>query len=314
MTSSPSDTSPTYPLDQQSVPPAPMAETRPMYWSIRRELWENRSVYLAPLIVAAVVLFASSLGTIGLPRRMRTLPTLDPAKRHAAVVMPYSMAPAPIMLAAFLVGFFYCLDALHGERRDRSILFWKSLPVSDRTTVLSKATIPLVVLPLIAFSLSVVTQVILLLLSTMVLLGNGLSPATFWGQVGFFQGLPIMLYGLTVHALWFAPIYGWLLLVSAWARRAPVLWAVLPLLAVSAVEQITFHTRLFMSMLQYRVIGAMREAFAITPKGGDRGNIDRLSQLDPARFLSAPGLWVGLIFAAAFLAAAVRLRRNREPI
>ena len=312
--SSPSDMSQQYAGDSPAAPSAPMAETRPMYWSIRRELWENRSIYLAPLIVAAVVLFATALGTIGLPRRMRSLPTLDPAKRHAAVVMPYSMAPAPIMLTTFLVGFFYCLDALYGERRDRSILFWKSLPVSDRTTVLSKATIPLLVLPLIAFALSVVTQVILLMLSTMVLLGSGLSPATLWGEVGFFQGLLIMLYGLTVHALWFAPIYGWLLLVSAWARRAPLLWAVLPLLAVSAVEGITFHTRFFMNMLQYRVTGAMREAFALTPKASNHGNIDQLSELDPARFLSAPGLWVGLAFAAAFLAVAMRLRRNREPI
>jgi ABC-2 type transport system permease protein len=299
-------------FEQQS--PALISETRPMYWSIRRELWENRSIYLAPLVVAAVVLFACALGTIGLPRKMRTLPTLGPAKRHAAVVMPYSMAPAPIMLATFLVGFFYCLDALYGERRDRSILFWKSLPVSDRTAVLSKAAVPFVVLPLIAYVLSVITQVILLMLGTLVLLGSGLSPATLWSEFGFFQGLLIMLYGLTVHALWFAPVYGWLLLVSAWARRTPILWALLPPLAIAAVERIAFSTSYFGNMLKYRVIGAMREAFAFQGNLRGGGNIDRLSQLDPERFLSAPGLWVGLIFAAGFLIAAVRLRRNREPI
>ena len=308
-----SDTSPLNPHHSQSIPSAPTAETRPMYWSIRRELWENRSIYLAPLVVAAVVLFACALSTIGLPRKMRNLPTLDPAKRHSAIVMPYSMAPAPILLATLLVGIFYCLDALHGERRDRSILFWKSLPVSDRTTVLSKAGIPLVVLPLVAYALSVVTQIILLQLSTLVLLGNGLSPSTLWAEFGFFQGLLIMFYGLTVHALWFAPIYGWLLLVSAWARRAPILWAVLPTLAIAAVERIAFSTSYFGSMLKYRVIGAMAEGF--THEGRHHtGDIDRLTQLDPARFLSAPGLWVGLIFAAAFLTAAIRLRRNREPI
>jgi ABC-2 type transport system permease protein len=290
---------------------APVSEPRPLYWSIRRELWENRSIYLAPLIVAAVVLFATALSTIGLPRRIRSLPTLDPAKRHAAVVMPISMAPAPIMLATFFVGFFYCLDALHGERRDRSILFWKSLPVSDRTTVLSKASIPLIVLPLIALGLSIAAQVLLLWLSTMVLLGSRLSPAPLWEEFRFFQGLPIMIYGLTVHVLWFAPIYGWLMLISAWARRTAVLWAVLPLLAISAVERIIFNTWSFMHMLQYRMTGAMKEAFVST---GQHGDVSRLSQLDPGKFLSAPGLWVGLIFAALFFAAAVRLRRNREPI
>jgi hypothetical protein len=224
------------------------------------------------------------------------------------------MAPAPIMLAAFLVGIFYCLDALHGERRDRSILFWKSLPVSDRTTVLSKVAIPMVVLPLIAYVLSVFAQIYLLLFSTMVLLGNGLSPAPLWSEFGFFQGLLIMLYGLGVLTLWFAPIYGWLLLVSAWSRRSPFLWAVLPPLAIAAIERMAFRTRFFLSMLQYRVVGAMTEAFTAHEKTGGGGDIHHLSQLDPLRFLSAPGLWVGLVFAAVFVAAAVRLRRLREPI
>jgi ABC-2 type transport system permease protein len=289
-------------------------ETRPMYWSVRRELWENRSIYIAPLAVAAVVLLGFLISTITLPYRMRALSALAPAKLHAAVVGPFSMAPAPIMLATFIVGLFYSLDALYGERRDRSILFWKSLPVSDRTTVLSKASIPLVVLPLVAFVLSVATQVVMLFVSTAVLLGSRLSPVTLWAEFRFFQGLLIMLYGLTVHALWFAPIYGWLLLISAWARRATFLWAVLPLLAVSAIERIAFNTSHFMSLLKYRVTGAMAEAFVFKPGSGADGNIDRLTQLAPAKFLSAPGLWIGLACAAAFLAAAIRLRRNREPI
>jgi ABC-2 type transport system permease protein len=301
------------PHDYRPAPPVIISESRPMYWSVRRELWENRSVYIGPLLVAAVVLFATALSTITLPRRMKAAASLDPGRRHA-VVMPYSNAPAPIMLASFIVGFFYCLDALYGERRDRSILFWKSLPVSDRTTVLSKASIPLLVLPSIAFALSVVTQFILLILSSMVLLGHAMNPATLWSEVGFFEGLLIMVYGLGVHALWFAPIYGWLLMVSAWAKRAAVLWAVLPMLAISAFERIMFHTWSFMYMLQYRVMGAMREAFVHRPKGSDHGDISRLSQLDPARFLSSPGLWVGLIFAAGCIAAAIRLRRDREPI
>ena len=290
-------------------------DTRPLYWSVRRELWENRSVYLAPLLVAALLLFGGFIHTaIHLPRTMRNLPSLDPAQQHAAVVLPYSMAPAPIMLAAFLVGVFYSLEALYGERRDRSILFWKSLPVSDRTTVFSKAAIPLLALPLIAFVLSVATFFILLILGTAILLANGMSPATLWSEVRFVQEPLIMLYGLIVHALWFAPLYGWLLLVSAWARRAPFLWAVLPPLAVSAVERIAFNTFHFKSMLRYRVTGAMQEAFTHKLSYRDEEILDRLTQLDPVGFLSSPGLWAGLAFAAAFLAAAARLRRKREPI
>jgi ABC-2 type transport system permease protein len=131
--------------DMHHEPPLP--ETRLLYWSIRRELWENRSIYFAPLLVAAVVLFASLVNTLGVASRMRGASALDAAQRHTAILQPFRMAPAPIMLTTFLVGIFYALDALYGERRDRSILFWKSLPVSDRTTVLAKASIPLVVLP-----------------------------------------------------------------------------------------------------------------------------------------------------------------------
>lgn len=286
-------------------------EPRPMYWSVRRELWENRSLYLAPAIVAAVVLFASLIGTIGLPSRVRDAAG-DPAKLHDVLTRSPSMAPAPIMFVALLVGLFYCLEALHGERKDRSILFWKSLPVSDRTTVLSKASIPLVVVPLIAFGLGMATQLLLLYARTAVLWASGLSPSAMWAEMRFFEGLVITAYGLAVHVLWFAPIHGWFLLVSAWAKRAVLLWAVLPWLAVAGVEHMAFRSMSFMRMLQYRMTGAMTEAFVSKP--GGHPDFERLTELRPGHFLTRPGLWLGLAFAAACITAAVRLRRFREPI
>ena len=291
-----------------------MNTTRPMAWSVRREIWENRSIYLAPLIVTAVVLFATMISTVTLPRKLRSLPPLEPAKQHAAMVRPVSLAPAPIMLTAILVGFFYSLDALYGERRDRAILFWKSLPVSDATTVLSKVAVPAMVLPAIALVLSVITQLILLFESTLILLGSGLGAGRLWSEFRFFEGLPIMVYGLAIHTLWFLPINAWLLLISAWARRATLLWAILPLLAIGAVEKILFNTTYFMSMLRYRFVGAMIEGFGMKMLPGHSSDIERLSQLTPIRFLGSAGLWTGLIFAAMFIAAAIRLRRNREPI
>lgn len=290
-----------------AIPAVPA--TRPLYWSVRRELWENRSIYIAPLVVAAVVLFGSSIGLFSLPRQVQKLPVHDTAGLRLLVSMPFSIAPAPIMFVTFLVGIFYSLDALYGERRDRSILFWKSLPVSDLTTVLSKASIPLVVLPLVGFVLGVATLVIMLVLSTALFLANGLSLAILWTAVRFFP--LIMLYGLTVNALWFAPIYAWLLLVSVWARRMPVLWALLPPFAIAIVEKIGFSTSHFPDLLRYRLAGAMLEAFAARPRGRI---LNELSLLTPMKFLSSPGLWVGLLLAVGFLAAAVRLRRYREPI
>src|SRR5881275_2988902 len=284
------------------------ATTRPLYWSARRELWENRSIYIAPLIVAAVVLFGFLVSTIGMPERRQGVLLLDPAHQRAAIGMPYDVAAMMLIFTAFIVGVFYCLDALYGERRDRSILFWKSLPVSDLTTLLSKATIPLVVLPLVTFAIIVATQVVMLLWTSVLLIAHGMSPASTWTNFSLFQQCLILLYGLVAIALWHAPIYGWALLVSGWARRATFLWAVVPFLAIGFFEKITFGTSHFASMLKDRVMGFAPNAFAF-----DMHSVG-CPQLTPGTYLSTPGLWLGLIFTAVFLAAAIRLRRYRGPL
>jgi len=286
--------------------------TRPFYWSVRRELWENRSIYIAPLIVAAVQVFGFAISAIGLAERRRAVLLLDPAQQRAAIETPYDLAAMMMIFTVFIVGVFYCLDALHGERRDRSILFWKSLPVSDLTTVLSKATIPLMVLPVISFAIVICVQVIMLLMTSMVLIFHGMSPATTWVAFPVFQNWLVLLYGLVAIALWHLPIYGWLLLVSGWARRATFLWAVLPLLAIGILEKIAFNTSYFASMVKHRLLGFAPGAFDF--QAHTRSTIDSLAQLTPGKYLSTPGLWIGLFVAAAFLAGAVRLRRYRGPI
>jgi len=285
---------------------------RPLFWSVWREVWENRSIYIVPLIVAAVQVFGFAITTIGLADRRRAVLLLDAAHQRAAIEQPYDIAAMMMIFIVFIVGAFYCLDALHGERRDRSILFWKSLPVSDLTTVLSKVTIPLVVLPLIAFAIVVCVQLIMVLETGVVLIFHGMSPATTWAHVPMFQNWLVLLYGLVAIALWHAPIYGWLLLVSGWVRRATFLWAVLPIIAIQIFEKITFGTSYFASMLMNRLMGFAPEAFDF--HGHSQPTIDSLAQLTPGRYLSSLGLWIGLVLAAAFLAAAVRLRRYRGPI
>jgi ABC-2 type transport system permease protein len=283
-----------------------LSATRPFYWSVRRELWEYRSIYIAPLATAAVVLFGFLIATIG-----RAMSVSDPALRAALLSQPNDFAELLIMGVAFVVGIFYSLDALHGERRDRSILFWKSLPVSDLKTVLSKASIPLVVIPLLSFVLIVVTQFIMLLLSTVALLGSGLSAATLWAPGPLFEMAVMLLYHLVaVHALWYSPIYGWLLLVSGWARRATFLWAALPVVLICAIEKIAFNTSYFLELLGNR-LGGSAAGGSLT---GDGVSMDPLMQLTPGRFLISPGLWIGLAFFAACIAAAVRLRRSQGPI
>ncbi len=299
----PSNTAPESPNQSQGT--ASMPPTRPFYWSVWRELWENHSIYIAPSIVSAIILFGSFVGSFHLPGRRQNALLLDPARRRAAIELPYDIVAVMLIFTAFIIGVFYCLDALHGERRERSILFWKSLPVSDLTTVLSKVSVSLVVLPLVSFAIIVVTQFIMLVISTAALLPSGLASTT-WANFNLFQESLILLYGLVAIALWHAPIYGWALLVSGWVRRATFLWAVLPLLGIAFFEKITFNTSHFASMLKDRLLGFAPEAFEFSAHA--------IPRLTPGRYLSSPGLWLGLVFAAAFIIAAVRLRRYRGPL
>ena len=286
---------------------------RPFYWSVRRELWENRSLYLAPLIVAGVIVIGFMFSAIGLAERRQAVLLLnDPLKTRTAIEMPYSMAAMMIMFTAFIVAVFYCLDALHGERRERSILFWKSLPVSDFTTVLSKAVVALVVIPVITLAVVIVTDLMIFLITSLVLLVHGMSPVTTLTHTHYFLNVLLFLYGIVVLTLWHVPTYAWMLLVSAWARRAAFLWAVLPWIAIMFFERITFGTYYFYSFVKYRFGAPASTAFNFPdPK---HPCLDSLSQLTLGRYLMTPGLWIGLAFGIAFLAIAIRMRRYRGPM
>jgi ABC-2 type transport system permease protein len=282
----------------QAFAPSLSAWIRPLYWSVRRELWENRWIYIAPVVAASLYLLGFAISIL----RMRL------HKELRWSVQQYELAPALIMGTAIIVSVFYCLDALYGERRDRSILFWKSLPVSDVTAVISKLAIPILILPLISFVVTVATQLLMLVISSAVFAGSGVDIAELWRELLSLRVPAIWLYHLvTVHGLFYAPLYAWLLLISAWAPRAPFLWAFLPPFVIWGVEKIAFNTSYFLNMLQYRLMG---------PGGGmaTEHHQDFVSTLIPHHFLSTPGLWTGLVMAAVFLYATVQLRRSRGPI
>jgi ABC-2 type transport system permease protein len=303
-------------LEARAIAPVELPATQPFYWSVRRELWENRSIFIAPLAAAGIAMLGFFIGLFWLPRSMHAHSGMDPGDQFLMEVMPYGHTGWLLLMTAFLVGVFYSLDALYGERRDRSILFWKSLPVSDVTTVLSKASIPLVVLPVLVVVITVVTHLIMVLISTGVLILSGINPMTLWTQLPLLQMELVLVYSVIVLALGQAPLFTGLLLISGWARRTAFLWAVLPPLAICFIEKVLFKTTHFAHLLGYLVIGGATSAFSFrTPSGAPVDpHFIPLAQITPGRFLSSPGLWIGLAFAAVFLAAAVRLRRYREPI
>ncbi len=283
--------------------------TRPIYWSVRRELWENQALYVAPLAVAGLVLTAFFFGSFHLAREV--LGAVMP-RQTSGLNLPYAAAAGATYVISLLVAVFYCLGALHGERRDRSLLFWKSLPVSDVVTVLSKAAVPLVVQPAIVLGVGLATQLIILAWSVAILALNGIDPARLWAHLNLPVIWAMFPYGVVINTLWAVPIFSWLILVSAWAKRMPFVWAIGLPLGLCLFEFLAFHSHHLMSLLNERVFGGLAEAFSVGGQG--QVPISDLSQIDPLRFFANPGLWTGLLFGAACLAACVWVRRRANPI
>jgi len=298
-------------FDRQPHAAVVISPMRTFYWSVLRELWEHRSIYIAPLMVAVFTLVGFLIGSAHLVAKIRSAQALGPMQLQDAIERPYSFAAMFLMGIAFLVSIFYCVEALHGERRDRSILFWKSLPVSDFTVVLSKMMVPLVIVPTITVALTIVTHVVMLLLNIVILQVNGMSLSLLWTNLSVSKMWMMMLYHMVgLHGLWFAPAYGWMLLASAWARRAVLLWVVLPPIAIGVVEKIAFNTTYFQHWMQYRFGGApASEAYPGNPHA-----MHAWSDLNVSQFLLNPSVWSGLVVAALFLFAASRVRRSRGPI
>jgi ABC-2 type transport system permease protein len=286
--------------------------TRPFYWSVRREIWEHRSVYIAPLVAACLVLFGFLIRIIHLPQTMKMLAMLKPGEQRLAFAAPFAIAALAICVTGLIVAFFYCLGALYNERKDRSILFWKSLPVSNVTAVLSKAAIPFLVLPAILFATIIAVHLIMLGVGSAALAASHMDVAILWSSWPLFKMALVLIYGLAVMTLWYAPIYGWVLFVSSWARSMAILWAVLPPLGLCLAERIALDTSYLSSLLDYRLNGYVHQAFYFNPHSKEIG--DPLAMLTPEKFLMTPGLWLGIFVAGCFLAGAIWLRRNREPI
>jgi len=296
---------------------------RPFYWSVRRELWENRSLWIAPAVAGGVAIVALILNAMHLQEGMQALSALNPEKQRMFVSGIYAGIAFLITMVMNITVFFYLLDALQGERKDRSVLFWKSLPVSDTTAVLGKVFTALVVSGVIVIAVTLATQLLVLLIATVLLAIGGGSPAPLWSNLDVFQLTVALIYAQIALALWYAPVAGWLLLVSAWAKRVAILWAVLTPIALMLFERVAIGTSYIQSMLAYRLRDGLRVAFAprshaefTVRDGGMNADVPRnvLDALDPVGFFTNPWLWVGLVVAAGFVAAAIWMRRYREPI
>ena len=307
---------------------------------IKREFWENRSLWMVPAVVAGILtvlsvymLVAVLIGhnqTVnnvdfanGAHFQIDQMPDFrdaDPAAVNGFMHVVTLTLGAMFSFLMQIVVFFYLLDSLYAERRDRSILFWRSMPVSDVRTVLAKLATALISVTAITFTVTVAFELVLFLLG--MILGSvlGTHPFAVFAYPGAFIGSWLLLaYGLIVSAVWYLPFYAWYMLASSWAKKAPFLWAVLVPLGIMGAEGWVFHTANFARMIWHYKQAWLHLAFNFDPLHIKHDLQDMslgplFSMGNIGDLLASPELWIGLAAAAAFIYGAIWLRGKRTEI
>ncbi|KQQ89206.1 ABC-2 transporter permease [Massilia sp. Leaf139] len=323
-----------------------------MKWLLRREFWENKGGFVwAPLVAAAimvllvggVVLYGIASGKMGVENVTiqvqgevvhttsvnKMVPPEMRQQMANVAANNYIAAGAPIFFVLPIVGFFYCLAALYDDRRDRSILFWKSLPISDADTVLSKLVTVLVIAPLITIGVATAAALAMLLFGGIATSYHGVSLfGAVLTNVNFYLA-PFYLIGmLPVYILWALPTAGWLLLVSSWAKSKVFLWAVgVPLIATVLAKWLDYLLAMsgagtinadwiIRNVLETIFLGLIPGSWMM---GADdlplptRDGVHMMTLLQYSwATLSRPSLWAGVLAGVAMILGAIRLRRWRD--
>lgn len=315
------------------------------YWLVKREFWEHRGGFLwAPVITGGIFLLLNIMAIVaaevlgarhgihfGASSEMQNviarMDAGDMSQVGTALDMALYSPMALITVVLGLVVFFYCLGAIYDERRDRSILFWKSLPVSDSSTVLAKVASAVVLAPVIATVVGVVVGMLLLACVALVLSFHGIN---VWRLLVLAHPLHVManLIGyIPLYLLWALPSVGWLLLCSAWARSKPFLWAIaLPIATGLLVTWFGIMGLFNLSSGWFWQNVVLRGLFSAFPGAGVAWNADRLTlstdgghpNLDfmnlgqTYQMLASANLWIGVLVGAGLIAAAIWFRRWRD--
>ncbi len=315
-----------------------------MKWLLKREFWEHKGGFFwAPIVVSVIVAVITAFTIlVGATQGVKSTISINgetvtnlaerfsPEQKAMAVehlASTYMVSAVPLLCVLSFTVFFYCLHALFDERKDRSVLFWKSLPVGDSATVLSKVVAALCVAPLITLGLGIILAIADLAFLT---LGAGIAGVNITGALLSSASLymaPLYVAALfPIYMLWALPTVGWLLMVGAWARSKAFLWAVgAPLLTMGLIA---WFNKIFgfgwkLEWLWQNILG--RGLLSLTPGSwfllnrDNRGLINNLEEPQMNSLVSAswqqlatPNLWIGVAVGAAMIYAAIRLRRWKD--
>jgi len=302
---------------------------RSQFALLQRELWEHRAIYVAPIVVAVLMILASLTGQISLDGMEHVDLGLVgaaniPENARAAVISAMMIGlSTTFIFTMWILTIFYALDSLYAERKDRSILFWRSIPSTDFETVLSKLLTALVVIPLITFALIVVTHLAVLLITSIWISARGGSGMSLvWGSAPLLDTWTATMTFLIALPLWLSPFIGWFLFVSAYTKRSPFLTAFLPIVVLPMLEKMLFDTQVFVDAFFVRTIKmplfidleTMELLFDESDNFAALANneLSLLGLMDLGGFVTNPGLWLGIVVCGLLTAAAIYVRRYRD--
>ena len=296
-------------------------------WLIRREVWEHKAIWVAPaVVIGSLVLLVMTgnvhLGPIGDFDSSSQLGSLPSDVQVRLLLIVYAGLALVMDMVMGVIAFFYALDSLYSDRRDRSVLFWKSLPLSDVETVMSKFAVAAIAMPLVAVAAAIVAQFVIAAGGSLKLTMAGMSAGFMWQPEAIFGGISVAFLWCVTAILWYAPVIGYLMLASAWAPRGPFLWAVLPPVGLWILERVVIRSEYVGDFITerlfglYRLLGPEQNVAADIDDANVGEEIAKLSQVNLVgnlrEFYSSPELWLGVVAAAVLLAAAVWVRRYRD--
>lgn len=295
---------------------------------IRREIWEHRSIYVTPMAIASIVtlgvlamlIFASGFAAELDAVIFGATNIAGETERKAALTLYFLGTSWLFLVALAILTVFYCLDSLYAERKDKSILFWRSMPVTDAETVISKLIIALLVIPVAAIIGIIVTHLVnLVVTSVWVSMKGGDASLLIWGSVSLLDNWLAAVIVILATGIWMSPFIGWFLFVSAYTKRSPLLMAFMPLFLLALLEKIILRTHVFAEHVLGRGDGMplirtdnIKRFFDEEQWRIAEGATSLLVHLDIVRFLTSSATWAGIIVCGLLSTAAIYVRRYRD--
>ena len=294
---------------------------------IKREIWEHRSIWMTPAIIALVISVAILTGQMSISAygehvdiAIAGASNADVVHRRVAIMAALGAITGIFAAGAAILIVFYSLDSLYSERKDKSILFWRSLPVTDAETVISKLLTATLMIPIAALAGAFATHLVFMTMSSVwLMIEGGDAGHLIWSSAPIFDVWGAAILTAIATTIWMSPFIGWFFFVSAYTRRMPLLLALLPLIILPLMEIALLPTEFLAKAIGSR--------FTDMPLAGvDFGdlfdddtlfqlsaeNVSMIAALDIGRFFASPEVWAGLVVCGLFATAAIYVRRYRD--